>query len=211
MTDVNITPPWALANVSVVLVLPQERQVDTQTISPDNLERHHIVPSSPKASNVVALPMFALTEYPNSLSIRAEPNRVVFEQRTAGAFLNEYLAHDAAVKYADATKMTRYPSLGLNWVMVPPDGTKWIRHVAERLASTLGTRQFVPERLHLAQGVEEGREGRWNIFINGGARPSVEFNYHVDSAGRTPTDILTEWPSCQQHIRDEFLPLVKGW
>ena len=210
MEAINRIPPWALRQVSIVLQLPQQQQLDAQSISPENLVRHGIVDQSWKPQNVITLPMFAVTEYPNGVAIRAEPNRLVFGQQISTGFQDEYLSHTIALKYAEASRMTPYEAVGVNWLMVPPDNAKLLRLLATRLNPALHAPQgFLPAVIHL---YKEEKAAVWNIIFNKNGRQfGVELNYHAQVKDRTPAEVISNLGELQHTVKKELLPILHAW
>ena len=200
---------WGLRQVSIVLLLPQQQQTDPQTVNPESLARHGIVSESWEPTNVVALPVFALTEYPNGLSIRAEPNRLVFQEQITDSFQRKYHSHTAARKYAEASRMMPYQAVGMNWVMVPPDYTTFMDNLAAKLNPALNAPpDYLPAAVHLFRQVNGNA---WNIIFNKDNQHGVELNYHAQLRDETPMDVIDRLDELQQTVQTELLPIIQAW
>ena len=107
-------PDFRLRNASIVFVSAQP--MGTQFMNAAGLARNGITPPEWVTVNEINL-AGALTQvqYQNGVSIQAEGNRCVFQQHTDGNFSDQYEAHEAAIRYAEGSRMVAYQAVGINW------------------------------------------------------------------------------------------------
>ena len=203
----STSPSLRLRNASLVFVAVQP--IDVQTVSPEVFARNNIISAQWQTANAISLPMFVMPEYLNGAVVRAEGNRLVYQQNiqnTSGWFQEEYPAHTAARRYADASKLVAYKALGINWALEywaeKPD--VWLR---ESLAEdSLLLKGFLPTAIKLARkddiAVCNISLALQKEFI------ALEFNYHIEVGQRTVTDIIGKWPQYQKTLEEELLPNI---
>ena len=196
---------FKLRHASIVFLLVQP--VDAQSVNAARLIRNQIIPDDWQLANEVSLVgAIAQTQYQNGVSIMAEGNRCIFQQNIDGVFSDEYAAHEAAIRYADASRVVSYRAIGLNWLVEPdvdrPD--QWLRgKFAEQSAFVPG---FQPVSVKVAR-----RQGSAMCNLTFNLEQGVvglECNYHVELGESRAIDVIRMWQHYQKNLREDILPAI---
>ena len=202
-----------IRHASVVLV--SESPIESRSVTPETLRTGGIVPEDWVDANVVNHPLVAglmaglvaVNEYQNGISIRAEGNRCVFQQRTDGDFPDTYEVHDLAARYADAMRLAPYQAVGINWQVTVErsDPPGWI---GEKMTNSEGIMaDFRPVSLQISKQLEVAT---CNLtFRADNRRILLDCNYHFDLTNCSLQDAIGSWEGCQRHLREELLPYLR--
>ena len=119
MPDASEEVKIILTTVSVVLVADSNNPT---IINPDFLSSNDIVDNDLRVREPpVTTPVFSQVIYEGGISVKAEPNRVIFEHLAeAGAFLEPetVVSSEMAVRYVETVPHVQYSAIGINPVAV---------------------------------------------------------------------------------------------
>lgn len=114
---------------SVGVVLLGESNNPT-ILNPDFLARH-VLPASPDRANLsqppLCTPVFAQVAYDNGVTVRSEPERILFEQSTSTPTLSRTFVAQLALAYVRTVPLVRYTAIGVNPVFIVEDGNAYER------------------------------------------------------------------------------------
>ena len=204
MTELTV----AARHASVVLVSPSP--VDSQAVRPERLVIAQVVPKEWVLASELSIPPLAAAHYQNGISIRIEGNRVVFQEMIGPMIRESYEVHQLARRYLEATKLTPYTAVGVNWLLelVADNPTDWLRKF-------LGDRNefsgFAPIGLQVAKQVGLSM-CNLNLRVENTEPPVLllDCNYHFHlSEGLNPLATLDHWRNCQERLTSEVMPLIQ--
>ena len=196
---------FQLVHASIVLVASQA--VSPESVTAEALKRNKIIPEDWQITTEMNLPVIGLVQFDNGASIRTEGNRCVFQQNVNGEFAEDYLALDAAVQYAEASRVVPYSAVGINWMMqpdLPLPPSQWL--AGKLCQDPLLAPGFQPTSIRVAK-----RQGsavcNLNFNFDRGI-VSLECNYHIELGGKSAHEIVTMWPHYQMNLRRYILPTI---
>ena len=195
---------WRVQNASIVLVSSQP--IEAQSIRAEVLTRNRIVSEDWQATGGINTPVLAMTQFNNGVVIRVEGNRCIFQQTVNGDFRDQYEAHKVAEAYAEASRVTPYRSIGINWLLEPnlADPSAWLRSkLTKESALAPG---FQPTSIKVAKKVGAAT---CNLTFNlqQGA-VLLDCNYHIELGNRTAIDTMRMWPHYQAGLTSDVLPEI---
>ena len=194
-------------HASVVLVSPSP--VDSQTVRPDRLVGAQVVPKEWALANELSTPVLAVAQYQNGVSVQTEGNRIVFQETIGSTIHQSYEVHQLVRRYLEATKLTPYSAVGINWLLELAVGNS-----ADWLRKFLGDRSefsgFAPTGLQMVKQVGPF-VCNLNLRMEHPDRPVVlDCNYHFQlSNNLSPLAALDQWRNCQERLTNEVIPLVQ--
>lgn len=114
---------------SVGVVLLGESNNPT-ILNPDFLARH-VLPASPDSANLsqppLCTPVFAQVAYDNGVTVRSEPQRILFEQGAPTPTLSRTFVAQLALAYVQTVPHVRYTAIGVNPVFIVEGGSAYDR------------------------------------------------------------------------------------
>jgi hypothetical protein len=195
---------WRVQHASIVLVSPQP--IDPQSVGEEVLKKNRIVPADWQATNAVNTPVLALTQFSNGAVIRVEGTRCIFQQTVNGDFRSQYDVHTVAEDYAEASRITPYRSVGINWMLEPDiaEPSAWLRSKLTK-ESPLAP-GFQPALIRLAK---QAGAATCNLSFNlqRGA-VLLECNYHIELGSRTAIETMRMWSHYQSALTEDILPTI---
>ena len=195
---------WRVHSASIVLVSSQP--IEPQSIRADALTRNRIVPDEWQATGAMNTPVLGLTQFGNGVTIRVEGNRCIFQQAVNGDFRDQYDAHTVAKVYAEASRVTPYRSMGINWMLEPDliEPSEWLR--SKLTKGSMLAPGFQPISIKFAKTTGPAT---CNLTFNlqRGA-VLLDCNYHIELGNRTATDTIRMWPHYQRGLTSDILPTI---
>ena len=192
-------------HASVVLVAPSP--IDPQSIRPETLNSAGIVPTSWVLGNGVNLPVFALTQYQNGVSIQAEGNRCIFQEAIGGLLPPKYEIPGLARRYIEATQLVPYSALGINWLLnaAVDNPGEWIR---KQMGGGGDFPGFSPTSLQIAKSLVGGAVCNL-VFRVSQQVVMIDCNYHFQlSSSLQPLAALDHWYTCQDALTKDVFPAL---
>ena len=195
---------WRVQNASIVLVSPQP--MDPQSVGAEVLKRNRIVPDEWEVTNGVNTPVLTMTQFSNGAVIRVAGDRCIFQQNVNGNFRSQYDAHTVAETYAEASRVTPYRAVGINWILEPDivEPSEWLRSkLTKELALAPG---FQPTSIRVAKKAGAATCNLSFNLLRGAVL--LECNYHIELGNRTAIDTLRMWSHYQSALTDDILPTI---
>lgn len=198
-----------LVQLSVVLVATSN---NPSIINPDFLANNNIVdPDRSLQGDPVTTPVFAQVVYEDGLIVRADPERVIFEQSATGTCLRSIICPKMAWVYADVVPHVPYRAVGINpklHVSLTHANSANLASVLDGRGSWLHYNDLEPEiQLKLIYPYSSRKIivdvlGATRPSPNGQPLPGLVFqgNVHRD----------LEQPSSQSRIK-KLVSIVKNW
>ena len=195
---------WRVQHTSIVLISSQP--IETESVRSEVLKRNRIVPEDWQETREMNAPMLAMIEFSNGASIRVEGTRSIFQQAVDGDFRDQYDAHLIAEAYAEASRVTPYRAIGINWMLEPDivEPSKWLlSKLTKELALVPG---FQPITIKVARPVGAAT---CNLTFNlQQGSVLLDRNYHIELGNRTVTDVTRMWPHYQTGLTSDILPTI---
>ena len=198
-----------LVELSVVLVATSN---DPSIINPDFLVDNHIIDDNRQLQeSPVTTPVFAQVVYEGGLTVRADPERVMFVQSASGTSLDSIICPKMAEGYARAVPHVPYRAVGINpklHVGLADANDAKVANALDDLGSWLSFKDSEPEIQLKAIYSFSARKiivdvlGATRRFPNGQSFPGLLFraNVHRD----------LEQTSSQTRI-DAMISMISGW
>ena len=197
---------WTLRHASIVLV--SERPLDARSVESDTLTRGSVVPQDWTVTNRMSLQVIASTEYDNGASIRLEGNKCVFQQNVDDDFWDEYPAFVIAKKYAEASRLTSYSALGINWNLESKMSAPGEWFTSKLSTDFMLAPGFQPTSIRMARS--QGR-AVCNLNFNLESEAIVlDCNYHIALGNGIPENEIDLWDRYQIHLKETVLPTILG-
>lgn len=206
-TEFSATPQLNAIHASVVLVSPTP--IDPQSTKPETLKSAGIVPENWAVANSFNLPVFLRTEFSNGFVLQAEGERYIFQEPLGGSLKDTYDVHSIAARYVEATKLTPYKAVGINWQLRIGDinSEEWFAKRSIRCGDML--QGFSVGSLQIRKSLEFSVcnitfTPNDNIII-------VDCNYHFETGGLSYSEIyslLTDSGKCQSHLENEVSSII---
>jgi hypothetical protein len=198
-------PALTVRHASVVLVSPSP--IAPQSIRQETLSNAGIVPDDWVSTGGISIPVVALTQYQNGVTIQTEGNRCIFQEPIGGALRETYEVHPLAQRYAAATRLVPYNAVGINWLVEVAVGNpnQWIRE--KLMGNGGGFSDFYPTSLQMAKQLDFA-VCNLNVRVEN-VRIVVDCNYHFQLAPTSPDLLvatLNSWTQCQAHLAGDLLP-----
>lgn len=198
---------WQMTQASVALVA--EKPIEPMSIAADSLKSKGLAPQEWTVSSAISLPMFAETVFVNRIAIRIEGNRCIFQTTVETPFPSDYLIHDLARGYADATELAvQYQAVGINWQLAAQPTAQGLPFLRNLLSERRDFTEFEPVSINLTKPISDRVCNLSFTGLSDGV--SVEVNYHHPVADGGVGNIIADWQKCQHHLQTEIMSIFLG-
>ena len=195
---------WRVQHASIILVSSQP--IDPGSIRAEVLKKNRIVSGDWQETQEMNTPVLAITEFSNGALIRVEGNRSIFQQVVDGDFRDHYDAHLTAEAYAEASRVTPYRAIGINWMLEPDivEPSEWLlSKLTKESALAPG---FQPISIKVARPVGAAT---CNLTFNlQQGTVLLDCNYHIELGNSTVTEATKMWPHYQTGLTSDILPTI---
>ena len=194
--------PYRFQNTSVVLA--SSSPIETRTVEPEALRRSGVVPESRTVTSRLITPPLAIVQYDDGLTIQVTDTRCIFQKPITNIhdMARDVLA--TAERYADATKLTPYSAVGINWglrIEGVPSPFEWLREHLMQGVSMLA--DYRPTVVQLTKDLPFA-SSNVNFRVDGG-QLICDCNYHFTISDRGPAEVadaLKNWSHCRDHLTE---------